>query len=121
MEGRMAGEPVRPLLETLLAVHREAFELREHAVSYHALAAAAHAAETLEELDALDEVARLGLEELAWIDAHDPGHRLSSASAATRRHPGVFEQLAVTARGMRQRIEADRRREDAVRARTGVE
>lgn len=113
----MDDEPVRPLLETLLVAHRRAFELREHAVSYHALAAAAHAAESLEDLEALEGVARRSLEELAWIDEHDPGHRLSTASAATRRHPSIFEQLSVTARGMRQRIDADHRREEAVRAR----
>ena len=111
-------EQLRPLLETLLEAHRAAFELREHEVAFHALSAAAHAAESLEDLDMLDRIARLSRDELAWLDVYDPDHRHSSASAAARRHQSIFEQLAVTATGMRKRIEADRRREEAAEARS---
>lgn len=106
-------EQVRPLLDTLLEVHRAAFELGEHETSFHALSAAAHAAESLEDMDALKRIAELSRAELAWLDAHAPDHRLSTRSAEKRRHPSIFEQLAVTATGMRQRIGTDRRREEA--------
>lgn len=110
----MAGkERVRPILEAMLEAHRSAFELGEHEVSFHALSAAAHAAESLEDVDALERVAQLSRGELAWLDAHAPDHRLSSRSAAERRHQSIFEQLAVTATAMRQRIGIDRRREQA--------
>jgi hypothetical protein len=110
-----AREQVRSLLDTLLEVHRAAFDVGEHEVSFHALSAAAHAAESLEDVDALERVAELSRAELAWLDAHAPDHRLSSRSAAERRHQSIFEQLAVTAGGMRQRIGIDRRRDEAAR------
>lgn len=109
-------EPVRPLLDALLEAHRAAFALGEHEIAHHALAAAAHAAESLEDVAALERIASSSREELAWIDAHDPAHRFSTTSAAARGHASIFEQLAVTARGMRQRIETDRRREETVEA-----
>ncbi|HEX8694714.1 MAG TPA: hypothetical protein VF746_19975 [Longimicrobium sp.] len=107
------GEQIHSLLGTLLEVHRSAFELGEHEVSFHALSAAAHAAESLEDVDVLERIAGLSRGELAWLDAHAPDHRLSSRSAEQRRHQSIFEQLAVTATGMRQRITIDQRRGEA--------
>jgi hypothetical protein len=40
-----------------------------------------------------------------WIDANEPQHRLSSASAATRGHESIFRQLAVTANSARLRLQ----------------
>ncbi|HEU0055270.1 MAG TPA: hypothetical protein VFQ39_18915 [Longimicrobium sp.] len=101
--------PLRTLLGTLLDAHRSAFDLREHATAFHALSAACHAAESLEDLEALSGIHRLALDELAWIDAHDPENRLSTRVAEQRHRQSIFVQLATTAHGMRQRIEADRR------------
>jgi hypothetical protein len=105
------SESLRPLLDQLLEIHRSAFEMGEHEVSFHALSSAAHAAEGLEDLDGLERIAQLSREELAWLDAHLPQHRLSSASAQKRHHPSIFEQLAITALAMRQRIHADQVRQ----------
>jgi hypothetical protein len=103
-------EANRPQLEALLGqllqIQRDARELGEHEVSFHALSAAAHAAERLGDQDALDRVAQLSRDQLAWLTATDPDHRLV-AGVATRNHQSVFEQLAVTAGAMRQRLHAD--------------
>lgn len=109
--------PLRPILRTLLASHQAALDLREHEVAFHALSAAGHAAEGLRDLEALREVERLATSELAWIDAHDAGHRHSTRSAKRRGHRSIFDQLAVTAAGMCARLEADRRLEQARRGR----
>jgi hypothetical protein len=101
--------PIPSLLATLLDANRAAFEARAHEVAFHALSAAGHAAEMLEDLDALAEVERRAREELAWIDANDPGHRHSSSSAQVRGHHSIFHQLTITAGGMRKRIQADQR------------
>lgn len=106
---------LRPILRTLLDTHHAAFEAREHEVAFHALSAAGHAAESLEDLEALREVERLAVTELAWIDAHQADHRHSTRSAKLRGHRSIFDQLAVTAAGMRTRIESDRRIEQARR------
>jgi len=111
-----ASEAIRPILEQLLELHRAAFELRQHEIAYHALAAAAHAADVLEDLEMLNRVAQLSRDELAWLNAHEPGHRLSSESAKSRHHQSIFEQLGVTATNMRKRHEAERVRRESARA-----
>lgn len=104
--------PLQAILRTLLDVHRQAFELRAHEAAFHALSGAGHSAEDLGDTATLEEIAHLAREHLRWIDVNDPQHRFSSASAALRQHQSIFEQLAVTATGMRQRIESDRRIEE---------
>lgn len=103
---------MRSLLHQLLNVHRSARELRAHEVSFHALSAAAHAAQELNDDQALTHVAELSRDELAWLGQNDPEHRLA-AGISTHNHQSVFEQLAVTATAMRQRIHSDRVIEDA--------
>jgi len=98
---------LRRFLGQLLELHRDAAGIGEHEVAFHALNAAAHAAERLEDVDALERIARLSREELATIDAARPEHRHSSQSADRRNHRSIFEQLAVTATIMRQRIHAE--------------
>lgn len=106
---------LRRFLDQLLTLHGESSRLGEHEVAFHALAAAAHAAERLEDVDALEHVAQLSREELASIDAVLPQHRHSSRSASQRRHRSIFEQLAVTASTIRQRIRAEQVRRDAAK------
>ncbi|HEX8904675.1 MAG TPA: hypothetical protein VF771_07520 [Longimicrobiaceae bacterium] len=110
-----ANDALRTLLDALLDVHRKAYDLREHETAYHALAAAAHAADSLADEDALERIARLSRDELAWIDAHTPEHRLSTESAKKRNHQSIFEQLGMTAMGMRQRLQAERVRQELQR------
>lgn len=102
----MEDTPLRPLLDQLLQVHRSAWEMGEHEVAFHALSAAAHAAEHLRDQPALTRIAQLSRDELAWLTEHEPRHRMT-AGIATRHHKSMFEQLATTATGMRQRLHAD--------------
>jgi hypothetical protein len=104
---------LKSILQQLLEVHDSAFNLGEHAIAFHALSAAAHAAEVLEDLDSLDRVAALSRRELEWIDRNDPANRLSSVSAGKRSHQSIFEQLAVTALTMHKRIAAEHTRRNA--------
>jgi hypothetical protein len=109
-------DQLRPILQHLLAVHESSFHLGEYEVSFHALSAAAHAAQRLEDLEMLEHIATLSREKLGWIDAHDRQHRLGSQSAGRRRHQSVFEQLAVTATTMGKRIHAEQVRRAAAEA-----
>ncbi|HEU4562894.1 MAG TPA: hypothetical protein VFS20_34000 [Longimicrobium sp.] len=109
---------LRSLLDQLLQIHRSAREMGSHEVSFHVLSAAAHAAQDLGDQEELTHVAELSRDELAWLRRNNPHHRLA-AGVATQHHDSVFEQLAVTATAMRQRIHSDRVIEEA-RARAGL-
>jgi hypothetical protein len=98
---------LQPLLRQLLYAHHAARQLGEHEVSFHLLSAASHAAERLADDETLARVAELSRGELAWLQQNQPDHRMASG-AATPGHQSMFEQLAVTATAMRQRIAADR-------------
>jgi hypothetical protein len=97
---------LRAILDQLLQVHHAARTLGEHEVAFHALSAAAHAAEHMHDGAALSKVARLSRDELEWLVRNDPRHRMV-AGVATRNHQSMFEQLALTATAMRQRIESN--------------
>jgi hypothetical protein len=111
----MPDAELRRILDQLLDLHRESVRLGEHEVAFHALAAAGHAAEGLDDVETLERIASLSREELASIDANLPQHRHSTRSADQRHHRSIFEQLAVTATTMRQRIMAEQVRRDAAR------
>ena len=93
--------------DELFRLHAEAREIGEHQVAYHALAAALHAVESLRQSDMLERVAALAREHARWIDRNDPGHPLSTQSAATRGHQSIFEQLAAMCAAVRARIKAE--------------
>lgn len=96
---------LRTVYRSLLSTYRATFTAGHHEVAFHALSAAAHAAEDLGDAEALVEIERLALEHLAWIDANDPDHRFSSSSSSERHHRSIFVQLGTTASMMRARIE----------------
>jgi hypothetical protein len=100
-------ESIPSLLRELLDLHAAAVALHAHDVEFHLLSAAAHAAEVVEDVDALQTVERLARDDLTWIDAHEPEYRHSTASSRTREHRSIFEQVAVMAAGMRARIDAN--------------
>ncbi|HSU17471.1 hypothetical protein [Longimicrobium sp.] len=106
-------DQLQPILQQLLQVHGASFQLGEHEVAFHALAAAAHAAERLDDMETLGRVAALSREELEWMDANQPHHRLSTLSAGERHHRSMFEQLASTATTMQRRIHTDHLRQAA--------
>ena len=99
MTGPPPGERARtdapppPLHERLIALSREAHARGHHEAAYHALAAAMHAADDAADRRALAEVGREAEAQIAWIDQHEPAHRLSTRAAGGRNHPGVYAML----------------------------
>jgi hypothetical protein len=83
----------RTLYDRLLGVSREAHGAGLHEVAYHALSAALHAAESAGDRGAVAAIAREAREQIDWIDANAPAHRLSTASAKRHDHPGVYAML----------------------------
>ena len=79
----------------------------QYEVAYHALAAALHAAASLNDHETCRLIERYADECRQHIDIRAPGHRLSSRSAQSRGHESVFRQLAVTAQSARLRLESE--------------
>jgi hypothetical protein len=84
-------------------------EAGEYEVAYHALCAALHAAESLHDDESCKEVQARAKECREWIDTRDPGHKLSTRSAQSRGHEGIFRQLEVTAGSARLRLELQKK------------
>jgi hypothetical protein len=93
MTARAPAPPAPPLSARLVALSREAHRSARHEAAYHALTAAMHAAHDEGAAETLAEVEREAAAQIAWIDAHAPGHRLSTASAGEHAHPGVYAML----------------------------
>jgi hypothetical protein len=85
------------LWDVLIDASREAHARGQHAVAYHALAAAMHAADDQSNGDQLGEIEREANRQLGWIDEYAHDDRLSTRSASTRNHPGMYVLLARTA------------------------
>ena len=92
------------LWHVLIDASRQAHARGQHAVAYHALAAAMHAAEDQSNADQLLEVEREAKRQLEWIDRHASEDRLSTKSASRRNHPGVYVMLARAARAYGQML-----------------
>src|SRR5262249_53533866 len=88
---------LRDTFERLVALNRDAFAAGEYPVAYHVLEAALECASGLRDDWRLTDIQKLAEEQGAWIDAHAPGHRLSSQSAAQRGTQAVYLSLARTA------------------------
>ena len=82
------------LWQRLLALSREAHASGHHETAYHALTAAVHAAADASDVPGLDELRQETERQIAWIDRHAPANRLSTTSAGTHNHPGVYAMLA---------------------------
>ena len=110
----------RPLLQlqaASLALFEAARNADQHEVAYHALAAALHAAEALDDAASCAEVERLANESRLRIDDEEPGHKLSTSTAHQRGHESIYKQLALTAVSARLRIEATAQRQKTKGAR----
>lgn len=79
----------------------------QYEIAYHALAAALHAGENLNDQETCRLIERYADETRQHIDVRTPAHKLSSRSAQARGHEGIFRQLAITAQSARLRIESD--------------
>ena len=82
----------------LMHLNAAAFEGGNYDAAYHILMAALHSTEG--DREALEEVRRLSLKQLATIDADHPEYDHSSASARKRGHMSVYEMLSEQARAM---------------------
>lgn len=110
-------DALRAMTDTLLRVYHDAHRARAHDVAYHALAAAAHAAEDADDAERLGEIEQLAREHLRWLDEHEPEHRHADAPSRRRGHPSIYEQLAVTVVSMRLRVESAQHLRDAQKLR----
>ncbi len=80
--------------QRFMALNQETFEARQFGVAYHALAAACHCAQTLQNEAFLAEIASRATQQLAWIDENVPNYEHSSGSARARRHTSIFAMPA---------------------------
>ena len=85
------------LWDVLIDASREAHARGQHAVAYHALAAAMHAADDESNREQLSAIEREAKRQIDWIDEHADQDRLSTRSASTHNHPGVYTLLVRTA------------------------
>jgi hypothetical protein len=91
---RMDDSSIRKLYSSLVKINEESFDGAQYDVAYHALCAALHCAASLKEINYLSEVERLAVQQLDWIDAHDPEYEHSSQSASKRGHVSIYKNLA---------------------------
>jgi len=70
--------------QRLMGINQETFAGRHYNVAYHALAAALHCVQTLNEIQRLVEIERMANEQMEWIDAYHPKYEHSTQSAASR-------------------------------------
>ena len=104
----------------LLAVSDTAAAAGEYEVSYHALMAALHCAESGDDAGRLADIARIARERLRSVDAGAPDHRLSSRTAAAHGHRSVYEMGAATAESAVKRVQSRVRLAEHRRARGPV-
>lgn len=92
------------LYEGSLAIGRQAIDAGLFEVAFHALSAALHCAERLEDVarvQAIDDVAR---ETQQRIDREHPDHRIGSRAASDRGHTPLFNTLSLHAQALAARL-----------------
>ena len=94
------------LLDRLLQLSREAAQIGEYEVAYHAIMAALHAADRARSLSGIDRIMRLAEEQENAIESEAPPHRLSSAQARRRGTHSVYQSLPVHAEALRVRLKS---------------
>lgn len=97
----MSEAELRRLHDRLREVGAQAFAARQLEACCHALIGAAHLANALGDEGLLNEAEADALSRLAWVDEHEPGHPLSSATAARRGIESHFVFAARQVRAMR--------------------
>ena len=96
------------LYERLVSINAEAFAARSYEAAYHALAAALYCARDAGDEDQVSDAGRRAGEQIAWIDANDPAHALSTASARGRGNENIFTSLGRQARTTLQILKSER-------------
>ena len=90
--------------ERLMNITDQAFADRQYDVAYHALVAAMHCAEALGDEQRLSIVEQTAQRQREWIDTYDPGHRLSSQSAASQGVHSIYASLGAQLNAVRLRL-----------------
>lgn len=98
------ADDTAPLPARFIALSRETFDGHHYVAAYHALAAAMHCAADVEDEGVLAEVEGIAYEQLAWIDTHEPMHRLATESSIIRGTGTLWTTLAREARIKRETI-----------------
>lgn len=94
----MQDSPLAAPCQQLIQISQDVFELGAYDAAYHALVAALDCAKDLEDFECLFEIVGQAESQLAYIDQHQPGHRLSTASAARQGYSGLLQLLVHRAR-----------------------
>jgi hypothetical protein len=81
------------MYEHLLAISRRALSEASFEVAYHSLTAAMHCAKDLKNVTFLREVLLEAEKQKKVLDTTYPEHSLSSTTAASRHHEGVYSSL----------------------------
>src|SRR5215510_11591892 len=95
----------RDLYNAIIGLNAMAAEARAFEVAYHLLAAALHAAEDSNDVDAVEEVIRLAIDQGAAIDAMED-HPMASNNATRRGTMPLYQTLIMMARGKLAQIHA---------------
>lgn len=82
------------LYQRLMSINQEAFAGQRYNVAYHALMAALHCAQDLDDSQGLAEVERVANEQSSWIDAHHPEYEHSTQSASKRNNSSIYVNAA---------------------------
>ena len=89
----MAESVAAELYRRLMTASRDAFAAGYYEAAYHALVAAMHAAEVTGDALRFAEVEGTAREQIGRMDVQAPAHRLGTAAAGRRNHPGVCAML----------------------------
>ena len=89
----MSESNLSNLYQRLMSINQEAFAGEYYNIAYHALAAALHYAQSLNNEQSLSKVERVAEEQLRWIDLHHPEYRYSTQSSSNRGHPNIYANL----------------------------
>src|ERR1700694_1316874 len=117
IQGQSEREPGELLYQHLMDLHGQAFGEARFEAAYHVLAAALHVAEELGSVEWLSNIRRMATERQEEIDRTLPDHLISSLSSLGRGNGARFTTLALTARAVIGRINADRALERSREAR----
>ena len=97
------------MLTELLALNRRAADEGDFEVAYHLLMAALHFVDHAKDLDALEEIARLGREQGQALE-NVPSHPLSRRQAHLRGQTALFDSFAAHVEAVRLRLTSERHR-----------
>jgi hypothetical protein len=98
------GFDLRTHYDALVRISQEAFAAGHVEVAYHSLASALHCADAAHDLSRAGEIERLAREQLAWLDANTPTHRLATRSTVARGGRSMYEMLQTQAHATAARI-----------------